>query len=296
VQHAALVRVVNGPRHLHEQTRRLARPLQQARHGRRQVPAVNELHAEVLLAVVLADLVDGDDVGVVERGDGLGLPAEALALLGGGQLAREDHLEGDDAVERHLARLVHHPHPAAGDLFEQLVVAEAPHRWQPVLRPIHPVEFGEERRQPLRQLRVAVKEFLAVGRGSRLDRNQVVGNDPIQRAEGGRPVIEPGHSLTSLPAVGPNPVTGEQRDGRRGERRIEPLPRDTANDRLAVSFSLGEAGAVTGRPPFPPPLGGRVGLHAFGVALHFRDPAVGAPAHAHPTAPTTHQQRPGAAE
>ena len=43
---------------------------------RRQAAAVDQLHAEVVLALVLADLVDRDDAGVVEQGDGLGLVAE----------------------------------------------------------------------------------------------------------------------------------------------------------------------------------------------------------------------------
>ena len=42
----------------------------------------------------------------------------------GGELAGEDHLEGDDAVEADLPGLVDDAHAAAGDLLQQLVVAE----------------------------------------------------------------------------------------------------------------------------------------------------------------------------
>ena len=52
-----------------------------------------------MLAVVLADLVDRDDAGVVEQGDGLGLVLEAAQLVVAGEQAGPDHLEGDGAVE-----------------------------------------------------------------------------------------------------------------------------------------------------------------------------------------------------
>ena len=42
------------------------------------------LHHEVRRALVLADVVDGADVGVVERGDRLGLALEAGATVGVG--------------------------------------------------------------------------------------------------------------------------------------------------------------------------------------------------------------------
>ena len=65
----------------------------------RQAPALDEIHAEIVLTVVLADFVDGDDVGVLQASGGLGLQAEAIVVGGTGQLAGEDHLEGDDAIE-----------------------------------------------------------------------------------------------------------------------------------------------------------------------------------------------------
>ena len=52
------------------------------------------------------------------------LAAEALHLLLAGQLTGEDHLEGHDPVERHVSGLVDDPHAAAGDLLQQLVIAE----------------------------------------------------------------------------------------------------------------------------------------------------------------------------
>ena len=59
-------------------------------------------------------VVDLDEVGMVEPSNGLGLDAEAALLLGVGMCLRQEHLEGDTAVEPQLARLVDHSHaPAA---------------------------------------------------------------------------------------------------------------------------------------------------------------------------------------
>ena len=89
-----------------------------------EVAPVDELHAEVALAVVLADLVDRDDAGVVEQRDGLGLVLEPAQLGVVGQHAGLDHLEGDGPVEADLAGLVDDAHAAAAQLFLDLVVAE----------------------------------------------------------------------------------------------------------------------------------------------------------------------------
>ena len=73
---------------------------------------------------MLADLVDRHDAGMVEVGGGLGLEVEALDLVVAGELAGEDHLERDGPVQADLPGPVDHPHAAAGDLAEQLVIAE----------------------------------------------------------------------------------------------------------------------------------------------------------------------------
>jgi hypothetical protein len=43
--------------------------------------AISELHDDEGLAVVLGDFVDGDDVGMIERGGGLGFLDEARAAV-----------------------------------------------------------------------------------------------------------------------------------------------------------------------------------------------------------------------
>ena len=77
-----------------------------------------------MLALVLADLVDRHDPRMVEVGGRLGLGVEALDVGVVGELAGEDHLERDGAVEAHLPGLEDDAHAAAGELADDLVVAE----------------------------------------------------------------------------------------------------------------------------------------------------------------------------
>ena len=99
-------------------------PVQQ----RHQAAAGDELHREVVLAVVLADLVDRDDAGVVEQRHGLGLVLEPPQLVVAGEQAGLDHLQRHRAVEADLAGLVDDAHAAAAQLAADLVVAEVAHR------------------------------------------------------------------------------------------------------------------------------------------------------------------------
>src|SRR5262249_48074500 len=114
----------HGPGDLGDQPRRTLWVTDVAVQPHGQAGAVDELHAEVVQAVVLADLVDRDDLGVVEVGHRLGLVAESPDLLGAGPGPRPDHLDGDQAVEAELAGLVDDPHAAVAEDPDQLEVAE----------------------------------------------------------------------------------------------------------------------------------------------------------------------------
>ena len=89
-----------------------------------EVAAGDQLHGEVALALVLADLVDRHDAGVVEQRDRLGLVLEPPQLVVAGQDAGPDHLQGDGPVEADLAGPVDDAHAAAAELGLDLVVAE----------------------------------------------------------------------------------------------------------------------------------------------------------------------------
>ena len=91
---------------------------------RHEAAAGDEPHGEEVLAVVLADLVDRDDAGVVQQGDGLGLVLEPTQFVTIGQDAGLDHLQGDGPVEADLSGPVDDPHSAPAHLPGDLGVAE----------------------------------------------------------------------------------------------------------------------------------------------------------------------------
>ena len=73
---------------------------------------------------MLPDLENRHDPRVVEVGRRLGLGVEAHDIGLVGKLSGEDHLQGDGAVEADLPGLEDDAHAAAGDLPDDLVVAE----------------------------------------------------------------------------------------------------------------------------------------------------------------------------
>ena len=121
VDDAALVGVMHGPGQRLDQARGLGPA---AAAGRRicaaSVPPPTYSRARYDVPGVAADLVDLHDAGVLQAGDGLRLQAKTRQLFRAGIRPGEDHLEGDEAVERHLPGLVDHPHAAAAQLFENL--------------------------------------------------------------------------------------------------------------------------------------------------------------------------------
>jgi hypothetical protein len=77
-----------------------------------------------VLALVLADLVDRDDIRVRKAGRRLGFSLEALDRVRRRHCAGADELERDDAVEAHLPRLEDHAYATACDFLEQFVITE----------------------------------------------------------------------------------------------------------------------------------------------------------------------------
>ncbi len=103
MQHAALVGVMHGAGHRRHQSGGLAldRPAPPwVAANRCQVAAVDQLHREVLLPLMLADFVDGNDQQMVQRGGVLGLLAKTQHVGRRRELAGRDHLQGHHAVER----------------------------------------------------------------------------------------------------------------------------------------------------------------------------------------------------
>ena len=125
VDDAAPVGVVHGPGQRLDQLGAASAPASGVPSSRSaRLPPSTNSSAKYGRPVVLADLVDLDDVGVLQAGDGLGLGPEAAGGLGPGVLAGQDHLEGDEAVEPDLPGLVDDAHAAAAQLAEDLVAGD----------------------------------------------------------------------------------------------------------------------------------------------------------------------------
>ena len=87
------------------------------------VPSRNSI-AMKRLAVVLADFIDGADVGMVQRGGGAGFAAEAFERLWVVATVVRKELQGDEATELGVFGFVDHAHPAAAELFDNAVVRD----------------------------------------------------------------------------------------------------------------------------------------------------------------------------
>ncbi len=120
--------VVEGPGGLHQDAPRLLRlePALALDVGA-QVDAVDEFEGEVMqvLVGVVAALVQGHDVPVVEPGGVAGFAAEALEYLPGVGQVRGEHFQGDGAAQLQVHRLVNGAHAPGRDVGQHLVLAEA---------------------------------------------------------------------------------------------------------------------------------------------------------------------------
>ncbi len=96
-----------------------------AGQGVGQAAAGAVLQGQVRQPLVLADLVDLHHVGVTQPGGRLGLAAEAGPLLGPGQGAGPDDLQGHQPPQGQLPRLVDHAHAAPAQFAQHLVARRA---------------------------------------------------------------------------------------------------------------------------------------------------------------------------
>ncbi len=90
--------------------------------------AFDEVHAVIAAAVLDADLVDGNDVGVAQAGGGRGLGMKSLEVVFIRNSAGQDHLDGHVAAQPQVAGLavnIEHAHAAAAQFVKKLVVADA---------------------------------------------------------------------------------------------------------------------------------------------------------------------------
>jgi hypothetical protein len=124
---AMLMRRMHRPGQRLEQGCGLTWCLRLAPQSLSQVSPADVLQGQEREAVVLADLIDLDDVGVLQAGDGVGLGQEAGAPLGASVGAGEHHLQRHQAFGAELSGLVDHTHAAAAQLFQDLVAGHLDH-------------------------------------------------------------------------------------------------------------------------------------------------------------------------
>src|SRR5687768_16513920 len=81
-----------------------------------------------MLAILIADLVDSDDIGMLQVGRCFRLDTKTLNIVGAGELASEDHLYRDKSVQSNLSSFIDDSHSAARNFCEQFEVAEIAER------------------------------------------------------------------------------------------------------------------------------------------------------------------------
>ena len=86
--------------------------------------AVQELHDQVIGAVLMPDVVQGADVGVIQRGDGSRFTVEALLGLSVVRQVRRQDLDRDGAVQPRVARAIHFAHAPCAHRRDDLVGAK----------------------------------------------------------------------------------------------------------------------------------------------------------------------------
>ncbi len=85
---------------------------------------VEEFHDEICAPVFLANIVNRADVGMVERGCGLGLAAETIERLTILLQLLGKKLQRDEAAKPRVFGFINHAHAAAAKLFEDSVMGD----------------------------------------------------------------------------------------------------------------------------------------------------------------------------
>ena len=122
------MRVVNGFSDELDVTRCFSGRQRTVAHELGEVLSLDVIHREVMLVVMDAYVVNGDDVRMLEESRSRDLPPEPLNHLLARELPGQNHFQRHDAPKASLPGAIDHAHPAAGNLFEQFVVAEVPNR------------------------------------------------------------------------------------------------------------------------------------------------------------------------
>src|SRR5207249_9058529 len=83
---------------------------------------------EVVLPIVFADFLNGNDVLMVKLRRSLGFDLESSHECRIGELTVQQHLHRDKAIEAELSRAIDHAHSASANFFQQFVITEVTNR------------------------------------------------------------------------------------------------------------------------------------------------------------------------
>jgi hypothetical protein len=89
-----------------------------------QIRAFDQAHAEVVLALVLTNFEDGNDVGMSQTRRRFRFGLETFYQLFGGEGPGTDDLESHQPLQGPLPRLVDGSHTALRDFLQQFVIAK----------------------------------------------------------------------------------------------------------------------------------------------------------------------------
>ncbi len=108
--------------------------------------AGQKLHGDEGSVPFVAQLVDGDDVGMLKAASRTRFRVEALQKIGVVGKTGSECFEGDNAVNEGVAGLIDDTHGALADLLNDFEFAELPHRCRstPLPRQANPSEIGEQ--------------------------------------------------------------------------------------------------------------------------------------------------------
>ncbi len=135
---AVLVGVVDGPRECFEQAHRRLQRLGISVQALNQAAVLDVLQREVRASIRRADVENLHDIGVVQAGDRLGFLPKTLVIFWARVRAGENHLQGDQPVERLVPGLVDDAHPPSSQLAEDLVTGHDGNLVRGRLVPIRP--------------------------------------------------------------------------------------------------------------------------------------------------------------
>ena len=98
-----------------------------SRHPREEILSLQVLHGEIRLSLVLAEIVNGNDVSVRQLAGGSRLAEEPFAQLRVLIDRDRNHLDGDDPFEERVAGAIHDPHATLAEFFDDLIPADTLH-------------------------------------------------------------------------------------------------------------------------------------------------------------------------